>query len=157
MSLEYDIRAVEGYFELGMYDDALRGIASLPEQHRQTPPLLSITGHSYLALKKWKNALAVFQQLIGIAPTNPDGYLHAAFSLHELGDTSQAKDILLSGATALKGNPVFYYNLACYECRLGNLDDAEELLEQAMSMEPRFKLSWLTDPDLQGLRERFLK
>ncbi|MDL5053395.1 hypothetical protein QQ056_07540 [Oscillatoria laete-virens NRMC-F 0139] len=85
---------------------------------------------------------------------NPDGFLHAAFCLHELGRTAEAKSLLLGGADYLKGNPVFYYNLACYECRLGELDYAGELLEQAMSMDPKFKTMWPNDPDLAPLRDK---
>lgn len=156
MSFEQEIRSAEGYFELGMFEDALAVISSLPEVYRRTPPLLSIAGHCQLALKQWKPALETFRQLTAVAPLNPDGYLHAAFCLHELGRTSEAKETLLSASTILKGTPLFYYNLACYECRLGHLNDAKELLQQAISMESRFQTSWLHDPDLAQLRDKLL-
>ncbi|MDZ4742030.1 MAG: hypothetical protein SGI98_01260 [Verrucomicrobiota bacterium] len=157
MSLEHDIRSAEGYFELSMFEEALEEVKNLPEEYRSTPPMLSIAGHSLLTLKRWKQALEIFSLLVQLSPTNPDGYLHAAFCLHELQKTAEAKEMLLVGAIHLKGNAVFYYNLACYECLLGNLDYAEELLEQAMTMDAHFKTSWLSDPDLEPLRERFLK
>lgn len=154
MSLEHDIRSIEGYYELGMYDDALNEIASLSAGHQMNPAIVSISGHCHIGRKDWGKGLDAFIKLIAIAPKNPDGFLHAAFCLHELGRTAEAKSLLLGGADYLKGNPVFYYNLACYECRLGELDYAGELLEQAMSMDPKFKTMWPNDPDLAPLRDK---
>lgn len=157
MNPENKIRAAEGYSELGMYAEALCEIQELPAAYRDHPTVLSICGHSQIMLKDWQGALQTFTLLIEIAPKNPDGFLHKAYCLHELNQTSEAKDILVKGAIHLKGNPIFYYNLACYECLLGNLDIAEELLEQSFEMDEKFKRTWLTDPDLIALRARFLK
>jgi hypothetical protein len=43
------------------------------------------------------------------------------------------------------------YNLACYECQLGNLDSAKLYLEQAIRMNPGFRKQALDDPDLDPL------
>ncbi len=45
------------------------------------------------------------------------------------------------------------YNLACYECQLGNLKEAREWLKQAFNLgdAKQMKLAALDDPDLQPL------
>ena len=43
------------------------------------------------------------------------------------------------------------FNLACYDCRLGNLEAAKAFLEHALKLEPEMKLAALEDEDLWPL------
>ena len=49
------------------------------------------------------------------------------------------------------------YNLACYECQLGNLGRARAWLDKAVQLPDaaKLKLAALEDPDLQPLWTRF--
>lgn len=46
-----------------------------------------------------------------------------------------------------------HYNLACYECQLGNLDEAKGRLKQAFELEPELKVQALDDEDLHAVWE----
>ena len=46
---------------------------------------------------------------------------------------------------------IFHYNLACYECQLGDLEKAKESLNQAFKLEPQFRVAALDDEDLRPL------
>ena len=52
-------------------------------------------------------------------------------------------------------DPILPYNLACYECQLGRLEQAKVWLEQACKLGGRkqIKLMALQDPDLEPLWE----
>jgi hypothetical protein len=46
---------------------------------------------------------------------------------------------------------VFHFNLACYECQLGNIDAAKVYLTETFDIEPRYRLLALEDEDLKPL------
>jgi len=48
---------------------------------------------------------------------------------------------------------ILHYNLACYECLLGDVEVAKARLRHAFKLEPSFKLKALEDEDLEGVWE----
>ena len=46
---------------------------------------------------------------------------------------------------------MLYFNLACYECQLGNLAGAKAKLEQAFALNGDLRTMALEDPDLEPL------
>ena len=49
--------------------------------------------------------------------------------------------------------PTIRYNLACYECQLGDLTVAKQHLNAATKTDTKFRGMALADPDLEPLRE----
>jgi hypothetical protein len=96
--------------------------------------------------KQWRNALPL-QLFIRLARKK----YHAAFA-HELGQTEAARQALLAGPETLQADPIYHYNLACYECRLGQLESARARLEQTFLIDKKFREFAKTDPDLAALR-----
>ena len=149
---ERTLLAAQGYCELGMYDDALVELDSLPEELTQHMAVMELRAVTLMQAKRWKQALAASRSLCRVAPDKTTGFIHAAFCLHELGRTDEARDILLSGPNLLHAEPTFHYNLACYECALGNLDLARMHLEKSFELDKKFKDFARNDPDLAALR-----
>lgn len=55
---------------------------------------------------------------------------------------------------ALERHPddeLIHYNLACYECRLGELSSAKEHLNKAFELQPKYRAMALDDADLEPL------
>jgi len=150
---ERTLLAAQGYCELGMYDDALGELDSLPEEVTQHAAVMELRTVTLMQAKRWKQALTASRSLCHVAPDKTTGFIHAAFCLHELGRTSEARDTLLSGPQLLHTEPTFHYNLACYECALGNLDLARLHLEKSIVLDKKFKDFAKGDPDLAALRE----
>jgi hypothetical protein len=46
---------------------------------------------------------------------------------------------------------IFHYNLACYECQLGDLEGAKARLKRAFELEQGFRTLALDDEDLRPL------
>ncbi|HEX3854184.1 MAG TPA: hypothetical protein VHW01_24640 [Polyangiaceae bacterium] len=145
--------AAQGYSELGMYDEALAEIASLPEDVTENATVMELRTVVLMQAKRWKLALTASRALCRATPDKTSGFIHAAFCLHELGRTTEARDALLSGPQILHGEPTFHYNLACYECALGNLDVARMHLEKSFELSKDFRDFAKNDPDLAALRE----
>ena len=63
----------------------------------------------------------------------------------------QAKAVLLSGEPVLNREALWHFNLACYDCQLGNLEEAKERLQKAFKLDANYRLMALDDEDLQPL------
>lgn len=150
---ERTLLAAQGYCELGMYDDSLAEIDSLPTEVTEQPPVVELRTVVLMQARRWKLALTASRSLCRLAPDKTSGFIHAAFCLHELGRTTEARDTLLSGPDLLHAEPTFHYNLACYECALGNLDLARMHLEKSFELDKKFREFAKSDPDLAALRE----
>jgi predicted Zn-dependent protease len=150
---ERTLVAAEGYSELGMFDDALAELDSLPTEAQQNSSVIERRTVILMQAKRWKPALAASQDLCKVEPAKTSGFIHAAFCLHELGRTLEARDTLLSGPDALHAEPTFHYNLACYECALGHLDLARMHLDKSIELDKKMRDFARTDPDLAALHE----
>jgi mannose-6-phosphate isomerase-like protein (cupin superfamily) len=63
--------------------------------------------------------------------------------------------LMHDGLAARPGDASLLYNLACFEARLGRLDDAAAHLQEAFEAEPDDVREWAAgDPDLEPLRDR---
>ena len=143
--------AAQGYCELAMFEDALNQLAGLPLEEQQHASTVEMRLIVLMQAKRWKDALAAGRRLTEIAPEKNTGYIHSAFCLHELGQTEAARSLLLSGPESLHHEPVFHYNLACYECVLGHLEEARQHLERSVQLDKKFRDYAKTDPDLKPL------
>lgn len=150
---ERTLLAAQGYSELGMFDDAVAELDSLPEETARNSTVIELRTVILMQAKRWKSALAAGRDLCRAEPTKTSGFIHTAFCLHELGRTEEARDVLLAGPEALHAEPTFHYNLACYECALGHLDLARMHLEKSFELDKKMRDYAATDPDLAALRE----
>jgi predicted Zn-dependent protease len=151
-SYERILLAAQGYSELGMVDDALAEIESLPAEVAEHATVVEMRIHVLRQARRWKLALTASRALCRVAPDKASGFIHTAFCLHELGRTVEARDTLLSGPELLHEESTYHYNLACYECTLGNLDLARLHLEKSFELDKNLREFAKTDPDLAGLR-----
>ena len=145
--------AAQGYSELALHDDALAQLDSLPEDAAKNPSVMELRAVVLMQAKRWKPALAVSRELCGLEPAQTSGFIHAAFCLHELGRTDEARECLLTGPDALRAEPTFHYNLACYECALGHLDLARMHLDKSFTLDKKMRDFAKSDPDLAALRK----
>ena len=146
-----NLLAAQGYCELAMFEDSLQQLDRLSPEEQQHPCSVEMRLIVLMQAKRWKDALAAGQRLIQIAPEKNTGYIHSAFCLHELGQTEAARSLLLSGPGSLHQEPVFHYNMACYECMLGQLEEARQHLERSIQLDKKFRDYARTDPDLKAL------
>ncbi len=95
--------------------------------------------------------MRISQKLCRVAPDLSTGFLHAGFCLHQLGKTAEAKKLLITGPLALLKEPIYYYNMGCYEALLGNVHDAKINLQISFKMDASFRDLAKKDPDLKAL------
>lgn len=134
-----------------MLEDAVFELDRLPITAQLRADVLEMRILALMKASRWRDAIAACEKLCAVEPDSPVGFIHAAFCLHELGRTMEAKEVLLEGPAALIKDPIYHYNLACYECVLGNIDTARAYLDTSVSMDGKLRDFARTDPDLKPL------
>jgi predicted Zn-dependent protease len=155
MKFDQIIRMAEGYSELGMLDDALEHLDQLDAEFQDQFDVMRMRVDILLRKREWKEALGLSLRTCSIHTGEPYGFVHAAFCLHELGRTAEAKQALLDGPACLLDEAVYYYNLACYDTVLGNLDQAKVYLHASFRLDKTFRELAKSDPDLNPIRDEF--
>jgi len=152
MNFDWQLRAACGYAELGMSRESMAELNAIDRAEQSRPEVLQLRLHHLMRGQKWAQALRVSQKLCRAAPDCSAGFLHAGFCLHELGKTAEAKQLLLKGPAALLKEPIYYYNMGCYEALLGNVKDARINLETSFRMDSTFRELAKRDPDLKAVQ-----
>ena len=140
-----------GYLELGMYDDAEKELESFQSELKDHPLLWLARLELIMARRQWEGGVALGKILCTRWPDELEFWFKTAYCQHELRQTAEARETLLTAPTAIHHTAVFYYNLACYETQLGNLTAGKKFLEQSFKINKRFRQDWLKDPDLAPL------
>jgi len=152
MNFEWHFQAACGYAELGMTRESVVELNAIDSVFQSRPEVLQLRLHHLMRQNRWAQALRVSQKLCRAAPECSAGFLHAGFCLHELGKTAEAKQLLLKGPAALLQEPIYYYNMGCYEALLGNVKDAQVNLRTSFKMDATFRELAKKDPDLESVR-----
>src|SRR5690606_14978535 len=144
------MRAALGWLELGLPEEALSELASLTARERMRRHALELRLLAEMEARRWNAAADTGRLLCIKEPKEPRFFIHAAYCLHETGDTLAARDWLLKGPAALIQDPLFHYNLACYLAVLGERKRAKSHLERAFEMDASLRDSALDDRDLDA-------
>lgn len=151
------LEKVRGYLDLGMIDEAASEIEKLPLNRRNTEATQEMRIVIQLDRGDLKSAFALCETLCDIAPENHAGFIQGAYCLHELERTEDAIEHLQSGPQTLRDEPVYFYNLGCYELAMGRDQAAVTWLEQSFEMDPAHRKKAVQDPDLESVRHLFSK
>ena len=145
--------AAQGWLELGNHIEANEELEKITPQFRAHPMVLTKRWEIYAAAKNWDAALDIAAAIIQLDPDEPLGWVHRSFALHELKRTTEARDNLLRVVDNFPISASMRYNLACYECQLGRLEQSKQWLEKAFELgdAKKMKLVALDDPDLEPL------
>ena len=134
-----------------MTRESLTELDSIQPRYQNRPEVLQLRLHHLMRQKRWALALRISRKLCRAAPEAGAGFLHAGFCLHQLGKTAEARKLLMAGPVALLKEPIYYYNMGCYEALLGNVNDAHANLQISFKMDSTFRDLAKRDPDLKAL------
>ncbi len=147
-----------GFLELGMPGDALAELEELPARDAGSSPALHLKVDAYFRLRNWTAAADICLPMLEKEPADAGWWFQAAYAQRRARSIDEAEIILRS---ALQGHPrhsLILDNLACYACVQGRVEEAQELLAQAVAQDPEPTLVMATgDPDLAGIRPWILE
>lgn len=149
----HNLNAARGWLELGNTPEAWQELGELLPRWHEHPEVLNLMWELYAAEKDWAKALAVARQMVSRHPEEVAGWIHQSYTLHELKRTDEARDELARSVGRFPEEGVIPYNLACYECQLGQFGTAKRWLSLAEKIQGKdiLKKMALGDPDLQPL------
>ncbi len=143
--------AAEGYLTLGLFAEAEASLALLSAAAQASPEVLMVQVQLYQTTRQWAGLQAAAAQLVTLEPFDPQWVISLAFATRRATSIPDAKLILEAAIGTFPDEPLIPYNLACYECQLGDVPAAKKLLERALRMQPKMGPMALEDSDLEPL------
>lgn len=149
----HHLSAAEGWLELGNAREAQAELDCLSDAAQGRVEVLAVRWGILARFNRWEQSLAVAERIVALAPDEIFGWIHRSYALHELKRTQTARDQLLPATKLFPKVETIFYNLACYECQLGDLAAARGWLQRAMRLHDRadLKARALEDSDLKPL------
>jgi Flp pilus assembly protein TadD len=93
----------------------------------------------------------VAKRLARIEPENIQWTVSWSYATRRADSVEAARLILLEAVERFPTAAILHYNLACYECLLGDVEVAKARLQHAFNLEPRYRLAALEDEDLEAV------
>jgi len=140
-----------GYIELGMFQDAWDTLETIQPEQRHLADVLKVRLEVYRGLGKFDGMESVAGHLCRILPDDSQNWISYAYAQRRYLGIEVAEKTLLEAQKQFPEEPTIYFNLACYACQQGRLDEAKERLAEAIRIEPGFKQMALEDADLAPL------
>jgi len=150
------LRAAEGWLDLGNCKEANEELKQIGLQERFHPQVMLVRWEIYSRIEHWEFAHAIAQGLVALAPEEPCGWIKRSICLHKMKRTPEAFHILLPAASKFPCNSTIAYDLACYACQLGRIEEARHWLDQALKSGDADKINLMAKAaaDLKPLWEK---
>jgi hypothetical protein len=146
----HHLLAAEGWIQLGDYAEAQRELEKIAPECSTHADVLKVRWRICGKTQDLETALTVAQTICRLEPSHPFSRVHQAEALQSVESPSPA-----TGQPVLRLPYLFAipYNLACYACQLGNLEEAWDWLEVAIEISDpgEVKKIAMNDPDLEPL------
>lgn len=146
------LNAAIGYLNLGLPQDAWNELEDIEAKERARPEVLKVRVEVCRALKSWELMAEVSNYLQKIEPDEVGHPLNMAYALRRFKGVSEAADILSLALRRYYDDALIRYNLACYWCVMGRVEEAREMLESACKKDNSLRKLAETDEDLVALR-----
>ena len=152
----HHLSAAIGWLGLGNVAEAGAELEKIAPQFRSHPDALAVQFDIHAAGGKWDAAAEIAGTLTQLEPKQPGGWISLAYATRRKktgGGIPQARAILIQAQRTFPKETIIAYNLACYDCQLGDLDAAKAWLDKACTLGnvDRIKHMALQDPDLKPL------
>ena len=149
------LAAAVGWMELNNRAEAKLELQRISPAARMHPDVLELSVIIHSEDKDWPESLNAARKLIDTAPERAMGWLQQAYALRRVqgGGLQAAWDALLPAVERFPKEANIPYNLACYACQMGKLNEAEEWLRRAFKVGRKhvIKSMALSDDDLKPL------
>jgi adenylate cyclase len=153
-----DVRSSFGFtcFQLGRYEEAIEHFERAAQLLETDFTSLYLAAMSYAALgwhegleSATRRSFGRIQQEVAAHPDNPIAMAFGAINLAQLGETDLAKQWATRALATEPDDPGILYNLACALARIGQSDQALDVLESCIPKLSPEHINWMIkDTDL---------
>jgi predicted Zn-dependent protease len=153
MSPSEQIERAGAYHFLGLHDEAMECLEYLPEGLRNDRDINVLRLSILQGQGNWAAAAALAKSTLSGRPSTPEFYVMGAYAIRRTESLETAHAFLRHGAPFSDTSAIWWYNLACYECCLGNLERVDALLDRAFLLDEAYRRLAENDDDLAAWRE----
>ena len=151
------LQAAVGYLELGMVEDAANEIECISPDQKNSSEVLGVRLEIYRAAEKWSLMEVVARELWKRHQDQPVYWNDLAWAVRRAESVESANAILLQAVEKFPEDAMTSYNVGCYSCQLGDIEQAKMRVGKAIELDPKFKLLALDDADLEPLWDSLAK
>jgi Flp pilus assembly protein TadD len=146
----------EGYLELNLPQQALNVLGRLgggaSRSQAADVRTLYLQGQALRSLERYAEAIVPLEKVAELEPENVQVLLALAWCHKRTGRIDLAITALETALAADGDEPLIRYNLACYHTVAGDKRRALAYLEQALALDPNYRLLVEHEPDFDSLR-----
>jgi Flp pilus assembly protein TadD len=147
------VLASSGYVELGMLEDAELALEQIEPADKNRKEVRGALLNLYMAARKWEMAATVAAEMAKLEPENASWWINLAYSVRRIESIPKAEAILLRAREIHPENAIIAFNLACYACVDGRIEEAKLRLQTAINLEKDILKLAVDDEDLRTLRD----
>jgi len=151
----FHLSSALGWIELGNLPEARLELEKIAEALRKHLDVLEVLWMFHAAQQDWPAALQAAREMVETAPDHPGGFLNQAYATRRVpgGTVEAAYEVLRPAADKFPTQTLISYNLACYACQMGRVEEARARLKQAFSAGAKkaIQAMALHDDDLRPL------
>ena len=151
------LNAADGWLGFDNVIEADKELKQITPTMQRHPEVLARRCEMFAKAECWLKCEEVAEEIILLEPESTFGWIRRSFALHEQDLTATAREKLLPAVDLFPDDITIRYNLACYECVLGNMSQAKLHLAEAFNLAhnqhctDEWKSQMLGDPDLKPL------
>jgi Flp pilus assembly protein TadD len=142
-----------GYLALGRHDEAAAELAALPPPWRDGDEALSLHAALLQAQERWIELSSITADLVQRQPGEVGWWVMHAYATRRAGSLDEAEAILREAELRHPHDAIIHFNLGCYACLRGDVEQARVRVAQAILIDKSFARHAADDPDLSALRE----
>ncbi|MDW8343864.1 MAG: tetratricopeptide repeat protein [Verrucomicrobiae bacterium] len=142
-----------GYFELKMFDDALRAAEELLKESPDDEVGLAVKTAIMWDRGRLTEAEPCLAKLAEHHPNNAGLWINLAYLRRRTRSLDAAVETLQRAFEADPKDALAHFNMACYRAVQNRPREALELLKNAIALNPKLKALARTEEDLASLRE----
>jgi len=149
--LDSILAPAQGYFELGLFNDAWEELDKLEPKAKAHPDVLLLRLDILLALSRWEDVVTMG---IGCCSTwcDFDGFfLKTARALIHLNDFGHAYNLLKNAPESLHALPEYHHEVARCAAKQGLRSEARNALQECFNRDKSYRLRVLDDPDFEAV------
>ena len=151
----HHLSSAQGWLGLGNWREARDDVQRIDPEQRAHPDVLEVTREIFSLAGKWDMAAETAGAVVTLKPQEPQSWIALAYAVRRKpgGGLEAAKKILAKAQKDFPKEPLIAYNLACYECQLGNQAAATQWLQNALATghARQIRSMALDDRDLEPL------
>ena len=134
-----------------MFLEANAELDQIDPFNRAAPEVLAVRIAIYRGLEKWDLMQEIAKRLAEFQPNDIQWTISLAYATRRADSIQAAKEILLNAESKFPKEAIIKYNLACYCCRLGEIENARNYLKKVFEIDSTWRAQALDDEDLRPL------